>query len=80
MKRRSTSLALFIPAAVVVLALCVGPALAGTCVWTGMGPTLNWSKGANWGAGAAPRPGDDLVFPAAGSGPVVNTLNDFPAV
>src|ERR1700722_6379512 len=37
--------------------------------WTGANHATdsNWTDGANWLGGAAPRPGDDLVFPASGS-------------
>src|SRR5258708_6688505 len=33
--------------------------------WTGAGANANWSTGANWLGGNAPRPGDDLVFPVS---------------
>ena len=43
--------------------------------WTGGGANANWSTGANWVSGVAPRPADDLIFPA-GAAQLTNT-NDF---
>src|SRR6185437_2836214 len=43
--------------------------------WTGgAGVNTNWSAGANWLRGAAPRPGDDLVFPVSNTVNGVTTL------
>src|SRR5450755_2391938 len=44
-------------------------------LWTGAGGNANWTTGANWASGVAPRPGDDLIFPTSAAHPTNN--NDF---
>ena len=46
-------------------------------LWTGAGGNSNWTTGANWASGVAPRPGDDLIFPT-GAAQTTNN-NDFAA-
>ncbi len=49
---------------------------AATATWTANAAGV-WSAGANWSSGAAPAPGDDLVFP---DGPLgLHATNDLPA-
>ena len=50
---------------------------AATATWSTTAADGNWSNGANWLAGHAPNPGDDLVFPAAST--VHATNNDLAA-
>jgi autotransporter-associated beta strand protein len=51
---------------------------ATTFVWTGQGTDSNWTTPGNWDLGAAPRPGDALIF-GAGAGTGQKTANnDFP--
>lgn len=46
--------------------------------WTGASTANNnWTTGANWANGVAPRPGDDLVFPAGLTGAGQLNYNDF---
>ena len=51
-------------------------ASAATLTWTGGGASNNWSDAGNWG-GAAPAPGDDLIF--AGVTKLTTNFNDFAA-
>src|SRR5437867_313815 len=53
------------------------PARGATKTWTGSGVLEKWDSGLNWD-GAAPLPGDDLVFPANGN-VGYQTDNNFPA-
>jgi autotransporter-associated beta strand protein len=50
---------------------------AKTFVWSGRGPDNNWTDAANWVGGAAPLPGDRLVFPADAA--QLTNVNDFPS-
>ena len=58
------------------LLLLPGLTLAATKTWTGSGVLEKWDSALNWD-GAAPLPGDDLVFPST---PAVGyqTDNNFP--
>jgi autotransporter-associated beta strand protein len=59
-----------------IVADAIGVSFAATRTWTGAGATPNRSDPNNWG-GAAPNPGDSLVFPAGVA--ATTSHNDFPA-
>ena len=61
-------------AALLLLLLVSFAARSADRTWTGAGSDGNWSTAANWG-GAAPVPGDVLVFPSGAANKV--TINDF---
>src|SRR5438093_4568000 len=66
------------PALALLVALVLTPVAApgATKTWTGSGALEKWDSGLNWD-GAAPQPGDDLVFPATPSVGFV-TDNNYP--
>src|SRR5438309_11886431 len=66
------------PALALLFALILFPthARGATKTWTGSGVLEKWDSGLNWD-GAAPLPGDDLVFPATPSVGFV-TDNNYP--
>jgi hypothetical protein len=47
-----------------------------TLVWNGNGADDKWTTAANWMGGAAPSPGDNLIFPAVAL--QMECVNDFP--
>jgi hypothetical protein len=61
----------------VALSLLAAVAEAATVTWSATPVSGNWSVGANWAGGAAPNPGDDLVFPATST--ILSTTNDLVA-